>query len=75
MMVFGSAWIQKEIKIILIFYLKIERSNFKLKYNILVTGGTGFIGKHFILELLKKKNLRFFLYQKKKLKKTFKSKT
>ena len=53
-MVFGNVWIQKEIKIILIFYLKIERSNFKLKYNILVTGGTGFIGKHFILELLKK---------------------
>ena len=34
---------------------------FKLKYNILVTGGSGFIGKNFILELIKKKNFNFYL--------------
>ena len=49
-------------------------SNFKLKYNILVTGGTGFIGKHFILELLKKKKFKIFSLSKKKLKKNFKLK-
>ena len=43
----------KEIKIILSFSLEKERLNFNLKYNILVTGGTGFIGKHFYLRITK----------------------
>jgi dTDP-glucose 4,6-dehydratase len=42
-----------------------------LKYNILVTGGSGFIGKNFILELIKKKNFNIYSLSQKKIKKKF----
>lgn len=40
-----------------------------MKYNILVTGGTGFIGKHFISELQNKKKFNVYSLSQKKLKK------
>ena len=51
------------------FNLEKERLNFNLKYNILVTGGTGFIGKHFISELQNKKKFNVYSLSQKKLKK------
>lgn len=40
-----------------------------MKYNILVTGGTGFIGKNFIFELIKKKKFNIYSLSQKKIKK------
>ena len=45
-----------------------------MKYNILVTGGTGFIGRNFISLLEKKNYLIFIHYHKKKLKKKLQNK-
>ena len=45
-----------------------------MKYKILVTGGTGFIGKHFINELEKKKIFKFYSLSQKKKKKKFQRK-
>ena len=48
-MAFGSAWIQKEIWINLKKIYKLKK-----KINILVVGGTGFIGYHLIKKCIKK---------------------
>jgi len=40
-----------------------------LKYNILVTGGTGFIGKNFISQLYKKKKFNIYSLSQKKISK------
>ena len=45
-----------------------------MKYKILVTGGTGFIGKHFINELEKKKIFKIYSLSQKKLKRKFQKK-
>jgi len=45
-----------------------------LKYNILVTGGTGFIGKNFISQLYKKKKFNIYSLSQKKINKEFQHK-
>lgn len=45
-----------------------------MKYNILVTGGTGFIGSNFISELVKKKKFNIYSLSQKKISKKFKHK-
>ena len=58
-MVFGIVWILKETRI------DLKRSlSKKLKINILVVGGTGFIGKHLVHKLSKNKFNIFNLSKK-----------
>ena len=45
-----------------------------MKYNILVTGGTGFIGKNFISQLYKKKKFNIYSLSQKKISKKFQHK-
>ena len=45
-----------------------------MKYNILVTGGTGFIGKNFISQLYEKKKFNIYSLSQKKISKSFQHK-